>query len=223
MFKQKQSPTRWYYLAAFLLPIFACIGTMFFVKQTLPNLPGALDAVGIQNLTPVLVPGSKDINFPKAGAYAVYYEYHSIFNGVIYSKNQYPPDLICQLNAKTTGESIELTRNYYIEGNVYTTQNGERSGVHFLSITIEKPGLYTFACQYPNGNTQPKIVLAVGPNIVWEFLNIAVRPIASVFSGMLMFICACGVSILIVAFVAVKRHRSKMTVDSKSVSKVEDQ
>lgn len=220
MSERKLKPTRWYYIAAILMPIFACVGTMFFVQQAIPDLPGALDAVGIQNLTTVVIPGTKNINFPKAGAYAVYYEYRSVINGVNYAKTQHPPNLICQLNSKTTGEDIELARNY-IEGNIYTTQNGERAGVHFLSITIEKPGLYTFACQYPNGNPQPKIVLSVGPNIIWEFFNIAVKPIGAVLSGTLMFICACGVSILIVAIVAVKRHQSKMTLNSKTESKLQ--
>ena len=50
--------------------------------------------------------------------------------------------------------------------------------------------------------------MAVGPNIVWEFINIAVKPVAASIGGALAFLCACGVSLLMIGFVAFKRHQS---------------
>ena len=210
MSEKKINPSRWYYAVAFLIPIFACVGTALFVHQSLPNLPGALEDVGIQNLTQVLIPGSKEIDFPKAGAYAVYYEYRSVIENVQYVRGNYPPQLDCQLISKTTGKDVELVHNY-IEGNIYTTQNEERVGVHIMSITIENPGTYKFTCQYPGNKTSPKIVLAVGPNIVWELFNLAAKPIAALFSGTLMFAGTCGISVLMIIFVAIKRRQQKAT------------
>lgn len=207
MSKIKHKPSRWYYFVACLIPLFACVGTALLVNQRIPNLPGALETLGVQNMTDVVIPGSKEIDFPKAGAYAVYYEYRSVINGVNYVREKNPPYLNCQLKSKTTGDSIELTRNY-LERNIYSTQNEERVGVHIMSITIDDPGFYEFSCHYQDGRTSPKIVLAVGPNIVWEIFNVAVKPIAAIFSGALMFVCACGISLLIVGIVAFKRRQS---------------
>lgn len=206
MSDRKQKPTRWFYLVAVLIPFFACVGTVLSVQQRMPNMPGALDAVGIDNLTQVVVPGSKEISFPKAGAYAVYYEYRSAINGVKYARSETPPRINCQLKSKATGEDIELASSY-IEGNIYTTQNEERAGVYIMSITIDKPGVHIFSCQFPKNHTSPKVVLAVGPNIIWEFFNIAVKPISAVFSGALMFFCVSGISILIAGIVAFRRRQ----------------
>ena len=208
MSKNKQKPSGWYYIVALVIPIFACLGTTLVVFANVPKLPGALEGMGINDLTQVVVPGSAEIYFPKEGAYAVYYEYRSAINGVGYARGKYPPQLNCQLNSTKTGEGIELAKNY-IEGNIYETQNDQRVGVHIMSITIHDPGVYKFSCQYQNGQTSPEIVLAVGPNIIWEFFNIAVKPIAATIIGAFVFVCACGISILIVGVVAYKRYQHK--------------
>jgi hypothetical protein len=58
--------------------------------------------------------------------------------------------------------------------------------------------------------------MAVGPNIVWEFLNIALKPIAAGFVGTIVFVGACGFSVLVIALVAYKRHQSKKFRESQS-------
>lgn len=101
-----------------------------------------------------------------------------------------------------------------VEGNVYTTHNPTRAGVMYKMISIDQPGVYTFSCSYSDGSVVPRSVMAVGPNMVWEFLNIAIKPIAAGFVGTIVFIGACGFSILLIAFVAYKRHRSKKSLDA---------
>ena len=171
-----------------------------------PKLPGALEAQGIKNLTQVVVPGSADIYFPESGAYAVYYEYRSVVDGVSYHVNGNSPSVRCQLKSKSSGGFVNLDYST-VEGDIYTYP--DRAGVMFKRISIDEPGLYNFTCQYPDGSTYPKIVMAVGPNLIWEFFNVALKPIASVLFGALAFVCACGISVLMIAFVAIKRHRSK--------------
>jgi hypothetical protein len=202
-------PTRWYYVLALLIPVLACLGTAFLVYPTVPKLPGALEATGIHNLTQVIVPGSAEIYFPKTGAYAVYYEYRSIVDGVRYDRDRYPPSLDCQLTSKATGADAPLEPDY-IEGNKYETR--ERVGVLIHHISINQPGVYDFSCQYADGRTDPRVVLAVGPNIVWEFFNVAAKPVAAIVCGALVFVGACGISLLIIGFVAFKRHQSKKTL-----------
>jgi hypothetical protein len=207
--KSNLKPTRWYYVLALLIPVLACTGTAFLVYPTVPELPGALEATGIHNLTQVIVPGSAEIYFPKTGAYAVYYEYRSIVDGVRYDRDRYPPSLDCQLMSMATGAHAPLEPDY-IEGNKYETR--ERVGVLIHHISIVQPGAYNFSCRYADGRTDPRVVLAVGPNIVWEFFNVAAKPVAAIVCGALVFVGACGISLLIIGFVAFKRHQSKKTL-----------
>ena len=208
MYGGKRKPTRWLYGLAALFPILACLGTALLVYLNVPTLPGALETRGIKSLTQVMVPGSAEIYFPKAGAYAVYHEYRSVIEGVKYVGDKYPPSLNCQLTSKATGANVTLASNN-IDGNIYATQNQERVGRMIKSISIEKPGIYIFSCHYAHNSTYPEIVLAVGPNIIWEFFNLAAKPFAAIVCGALVFIGTLGLSILIVGFVAFKRHRSK--------------
>lgn len=210
MSASKLKPTRWYYVLAILIPIFACVGTGLIVYGNVPKLPGALEDLGIKNLTQVVVPGSEEIQFPESGAYAVYYEYRSVIDGVSYSRDEYPPSLSCQLRSKSTGESVKLAPST-VEGNVYTTHDPERAGVMFKRISIDQPGIYNFSCLYPDGRSSPKSVMAVGPNLVWEFFNVAIKPIAATLCGGLAFVSGCVISILLIGIVAFKRQQSKNT------------
>ena len=205
MSESKPKPTGWYYVLAILLPIFACLGTACIVSVAVPKLPGALEVFRTENLTQVVVPGSAEIRFPKAGAYAVYYEYRSNTDGVSYARDQRPPTMTCQLISDRTGEAIPLAPST-VAGDVYTYP--DRAGVMFKRFSIDQPGVYDFSCQYPYGGSYPKRVMAVGPNLIWEFFNVALKPIAGVLAGALAFAAACGISMLIVGIVAVKRHRS---------------
>jgi hypothetical protein len=214
MSEYKLKPTRWFYVLAIIIPIFACLGTAFVVYLNVPELPGALDAIGVKNLTQVVVPGSADVSFPQKGAYAVYYEYRSVIDGVSYARNEFPPIMICQLKSKDSGRTIYLEPSQ-VKGNIYTTRNPTRAGVMYKMISIDQPGTYTFSCHYPDGNTVPKSVMAVGPNFVWEFFNIAIKPIAAGFVGTIVFVGACGFSVLVIALVAFKRHQSKKFLEAQ--------
>jgi len=215
MSENKQKPSRWYYVLALLIPIIACVGTALLVYSNVPELPGALEAVGVKNLTQVVVPGSADISFPKTGAYAVYYEYRSVIDGVSYVREEYPPIMRCELRSKGTGKTVKLEPTN-VKGNVYITHNPNRAGVMYKQISIDQPGIYTFSCQYTDGRTIPKSVMTVGPNIVWGFFNIAAKPVAASIGGALAFMCACWLSLLIIGFVAFKRYQSKNNLAAKA-------
>ncbi|HEY5730328.1 MAG TPA: hypothetical protein VIS72_09780 [Anaerolineales bacterium] len=207
MSEHKKKPSRWYYVLALSIPIIACVGTAFLAYSNVPELPGALEEFGVQDLTQVVVPGSADVSFPKKGAYAVYYEYRSVIDGVGYVREEYPPIMRCELRSKATGKAVKLEPTN-VKGNVYVTHNPNRAGVMYKEISIDQPGIYTFSCQYTDSRTIPKSVMAVGPNIVWGFFNIAIKPIAAFFAGGLVFFIGLGISILMIVFVAFKRHQS---------------
>jgi len=214
MSKHNLKPTGWLYVLAIFLPIFACGITAVPVYLSIPKLPGAFDDLSINSLTRVIVPGSAEINFREAGAYAVYYEYRSSIDGVSYVRGEYPPRMNCQLISKETGKNIELA-SPDAKGEMYSTGNQERVGVLMKSISIDRPGLHEFSCRYPNDSSQPQIVLAVGPNFVWEFFNIAAKPVGAMVCGMSVFLGVGVISTIMVVIVAIKRNQSKSrTVNS---------
>lgn len=215
MYEKNLKPTRWYYGLALLIPFLACGLTALLIYRNVPKLPGALEAIGINNLTQVTVPGSAEINFPEAGAYAVYYEYRSAINGVNYVRPKFPPSINCQLKSKATGNYVEFA-SPQAEGDMYSTQNRQRVGVIFKSISVNEPGVHIFSCRYTDGRTQPQIVLAVGPNFIWEFFNIAAKPFAAIICGGFVFVGSFGISILIMGIVAFKRYKSKKIMASQT-------
>jgi hypothetical protein len=96
MERQKTNPSSWIYVVAVVIPLLGCLIAMVLVYHWFPALPGTLDArVNIDNLTQIVVPGSGEISFPKSGAYAVYYEYRSVVDGVAYATGEKPPALAC--------------------------------------------------------------------------------------------------------------------------------
>jgi hypothetical protein len=85
-------------------------------------------------------------------------------------------------------------------------------GVLIRSITIDQPGTYTFSCRYPDGGSQPTIVLAVGPNFVWEFFGIAARTVLTVVAGLAALLGGGIVAALAALAIALRRRRSQQAV-----------
>jgi hypothetical protein len=202
-------PSGRYYGLAALMPVLGCLIAMVMAYQWFPGLPGTWQAkMSLENLTQVVIPGSQDITFAKRGAYAVYYEYRSIVDGIVYTSNDTPPALVCSLISVATGDEVEVVPDY-VKTNTYSTKDRERVGVLIRSITIDKPGTYTFSCRYADGRSQPGIVLAVGPNFDWEFLGIAARTIVTAVAGLAVLFGSSVMAAIVVIVVAVKRHQSK--------------
>ena len=200
------------------MPIAACGTTAFLVYINVPDFPGALDTLAIDNLTQVTVPGSAEIHFPKAGAYAVYYENRVVIDGVRYFREGSPPKINCQLKSIKSGKTIHLSSNWLNE-TAYETEDQERVGYLLKTFSIEEPGYHTFSCRYPNGKIDPKLVLAVGPNFIWEFFNLAAKPAAACLGGGFVFILACGLSIVIVFFTVWKRNRKDVNQEDLEVER----
>jgi len=196
-----------YWAAGFaaLALILGCLLTIMVVYLTFPNIPGALEErVNLDDLTQLIVPGSADITFAKPGAYAVYYEYRSVVDDVRYDTGKQPPALECYLTSKVTGAKVYAVPDF-VDSNIYETQEQERIGMLIRSITIDDPGSYSFVCQYRDGNTQPEIVVSVGPNFIWESFYIFAKAGGSILSGMAIFFLAVLVSLTIVLIVVIKR------------------
>jgi hypothetical protein len=207
--ESKKSPSGWLYVLAVVIPVLGCSVTMALVYDWFPGLPGTLESrVNMDNLTQVVVPGSGEITFPKSGAYAIYYEYRSVVDGIVYARSEKPPALACTLASTATGAEVAVIPDY-VPTNTYSTRDRERVGVLIRSVTIPKPGTYNLACHYPGGESEPEIVLAVGPNFVWEFLGIATRTLGTAVAGLAVLLGSGLLAVMVVIVVAVRRRRPR--------------
>jgi hypothetical protein len=209
MREQKAKPSGWTYAVAAIVPVLGCLMAMVLVYQWFPGLPGTLESrVNLDNLTQVVVPGSEELTFDKSGAYAVYYEHHSVVDGVVYASSEKPPALACTLTSRATGADVAVVPDY-VPTNTYSTKDRERVGVLIRSLTIPKPGTYNLACQYLDGNSEPEIVLAVGPNFVWEFFGIAARTLGTGAAGLAVLLGSGAVAAVVALTIALKRRQSQ--------------
>jgi hypothetical protein len=215
MDKQSNIPSRWYYGIAVLVFVFGCLAATTITVLGTKGLPGMIEkAHNLTRLTQAVIPGSAEVVFPEPGAYAVYYEYRSVVDGVEYiGCCETPPALVCSLTSNATGADVPVVPDY-AETNRYSTGKGSRVGVLAMSITIDEPGIYTFSCRYPDGRAQPEIVLAVGQNIVWELFGIAARPLGSIVVSMAVVFSSALAAIIIAIVVAMKTHPSKKQLDA---------
>lgn len=204
----KKRPSGWLYVLAAVIPVLGCLATTALVYAWFPGLPGTFESrVNIDNLTQVVVPGAKEITFPESGAYAIYYEYRSVVDGVVYTGSETPPALACTLTSRATGADVAVVPDY-VPTNTYSTRDRERVGVLIRSLTVPRPGTYNMACRYPGGHSEPKVVLAVGPNFVWEFFGIAAKTLGTAAAGLAVLFGSGILAAVVVILVAVKRRRT---------------
>lgn len=165
---RQMSNNRFLWGAAALVLVSGClIAAGLFYKSGLGDYPSLISEAYKGPLQKVEIPGEEDLELLKEGAYGVYYEGDSSAD----MDAELPPMLDCSLTSKRTGEDVPLVPDY-VPTNRYVTKDG-KSGVLIYSTTVNDPGLHTLSCNYPVGRVGPRLVLAVGPNYVWEFLRVA--------------------------------------------------
>lgn len=206
MRSQRMRPSGWYYGLAVLALL---LGFPIAVAASYPRvraLPTAIrEAYDLNRLTQVLVPGSAELELSRIGAYAVYYEYRSIVDGVYYNGTQEPPSLECSLASATTGRELPVVPDV-VETNRYDAGPGRRAGMLIMSTTIDNPGTYVFACQYSDGREQPEIILAFGHNIWWECIGVAARTAVPLLCSLAALVGSVLVASGIAIVVAVLRN-----------------
>jgi len=218
MDNQKTKPNGWYYgLAAFALALGCLVATAILYPGT-RDLPTSISrAHDLNRLTQIIVPGSADLTLSRTGAYAVYYEYRSVVDGVERIRSETPPTLECSLVLKATGRVIPVVPDF-VETNRYSAGMGRgkgmRAGVLIMSTTVDEPGDHTFSCRYPDGREQPEIVLTIGQNILWEEIGTLTRTAGSVLGGLAVLGGSGVVAMVIAIVIAVKRYWSKQAIVS---------
>ena len=202
MKEKKQKPSRWLYGIAILPILFGTLVCAWILKNSGIGMYPAMiaDAYG-EDQHHLAVPGSKDIKLTRTGAYGIYYEYSLVSASI--DLPPMPPKIDCSLTSKSTGAEMEAAPDY-VETNRYGSKDRDRSGVLIMSITVDDPDTYTFACHYQDSSTEPEIVVALGPNYVWEFLGVAGKITLSLFGAMTTLCGSILIALIITLIVAVK-------------------
>jgi hypothetical protein len=199
----------WYGIAILsLLAGWLAAGSLFL--NTLRAYPGSIVEAYKDPRHKVDVPGSADLQLSRKGAYGVYYE----GNEGAYVHAEWPPRLDCRLTAKATGADVPLVADY-VPGNRYSTKEG-KVGVLIYSTTVQKPGLYTLACDDTVAARGTRHHLAIGPNYVFEFMRVAWHLGGSLLGA--LAICG-GSTLLSMAIVVITflRTRQKRRIDADIV------
>jgi hypothetical protein len=192
-----------------------CIAATIIFTDTAGGLPDQFKNAYDVGLIQVIVPGSAELELSRTGVYGVYYEYQSVVDGVEYTGSEVPPALICTLTSNSTGREIQAAPDY-VETNRYSTHRDERVGVLAMSFSINEPDTYLFSCQYPDGSSEPPVVLAVGRNIVWELFTIVAGTVESALRGMAAMCGSVIAALVIVVAGAFARRRAQGPVGSQA-------
>jgi len=203
------SKNRYLWGIAALVLIFGCLtAALLFYKSGIGDYPSLIAEAYKSPLQKIEVPGEMDLVLSRKGAYGVYYEGHQ----GAYVHAEWAPTLDCILTSKRTGEDVPLVPDY-VPTNRYVTKGG-RTGVLIYSTTVENPGLHTLSCDYPNGGMGPQLVLAIGPNYVWEFLRVAWNLGGPVLGGV-GIICGSIILSIGIALVALVRGSKLKQVEGE--------
>lgn len=192
---QHRKPSRIFYVIGFAIIIIGIPLFAILVFSSINNI------VGDNDLVQLVVPSRGDIRLEKTGKYTIYHEYRSVIDNRVYSSSpQEISGLEIALVSKTTGMPIPI-----VEASVSSTYSvGSRSGISLFDFNIDEPGTYELSAFYPDGHTEPKVVLAIGHGLVGKIIWTALQGV-----GILLGTFTAGSIIVIMTFLKRREKGSK--------------
>ena len=106
----------------------------------------------------IVVPGSRDLYFPEAGKYTIFYEYLSIIDNKTYSTGEALSPMLAGLQSRQYYEIFELSK----PSRRMRYEVGGRAGVSLFEFEIESPGNYFLFAEYEGDVSGPDVVFAIG-------------------------------------------------------------
>ena len=152
----------------------------------------------------LIVPGETQVLLSRTGAYGIYYAIDATDEDFS-SKLKNPPAIDCVLKSHSTHRTIKAAPDY-IENNRYSNKNKNLVGVLIMSLTVDHPGAYQFACDYPDNQSGPEIQVSLGPNYFWEFFRIIGKIGLPVLGGIIILSGSLMLSLFLVIIGLVIKH-----------------
>lgn len=157
---------------------------VIFQFSGLRHFPSRLADIYREDQISLEVPGSREVQLNRTGAYGIYFRY-SLVSAAI-EPMQIPPKIDCTLSANS-GRVIKGVPDYE-PTNRYWSKKGGGPATLIMSVTVEEPGLYEFSCQQQGDYSGPVLQVSLGPNYAWEFIRISLTYIAAILGMILSFI-----------------------------------
>lgn len=173
---QNRKPSQIFYVMGFAIIIIGISSFLILVFSSINIIDDNPSAVSDDNdLVQLVVPSIEDITLEKTGRYTIYHEYRSVIGNKVYaSSSQEISGLEIVLVSRATGTPIPIE-----ESSVSSTYSvGSRSGVSLFDFNIDEPGTYKLSAFYPDGQHEPRLVLAVGHGFVGKIIWTALQGIA---------------------------------------------
>lgn len=211
MIGQQITPGRQMYIVAVLIFLCGCLMGAAFVYMGLRDVQDVEYTFPevAYDLTQVVVPGEGDLELDKVGIYTIYYEYNSVVEGTTYATGESFPGLDCNLTFSSTGIAVDLSP--FPGDSSYSFEDMEGTAVWTFEIAV--PGTYHLACQYPTGQTEPSVVLAVGTgfeqDIIWDMLKQGGAAAYPVFIGAGVFCFSAVAALVVAAVILIRRMRAR--------------
>ena len=210
MKENERSPKHWLYGIAIVSILFGILMSTFVIRKSGVALyPDLIANAYGEEQHHLKVPGARDVKLTRTGAYGIYHE-RSLVSDTSDPQGPMPPDIDCSLTSKSTGKQIEAIPDY-IEANRYWSKEQDRYGILIMSVTVPQPDTYTFDCHYQDGSTEPEILVALGPNYVWEFFRVSGKITASLLIGLTTLCGSVLIGLAIIIVVATRSLQRKKT------------
>jgi len=145
--------------------------SLIFHFSGLRHFPSRLADIYREEQISLSVPGSKDVQLNRTGAYGVYYQYSLVAAAAAPVQN--PPSLTCTLKSES-GQIIQGVADHE-PANRYWSKKGGGPATLIQSMTVDEPGEYTFGCVYKDDSSEPEVLVSLGPNYTWEFIRLALK------------------------------------------------
>jgi hypothetical protein len=203
--KEKQkSPGCWTYAIPVLVIVLGLmLSAWIWIGSGFWKVPAMFEQAFSEEQHHLNVPGAKEVTLTRTGAYGIYYVYD--LGPYRVEKPQVPLAIDCSLTSKSTGAVTQAVPDY-VETNRY--EDKDRMGVLIMSLTVDKPDNYIFACRYQTDMHEPETTVALSPNYAWELLRMVGKIGLPLLAGAITMCGSILLALLIVIVVAIKRHAS---------------
>ena len=200
----RNNPRKWFLPAMVILVCGLLLSGGIFHISGLEQFPSRLADIYREDQISLAVPGSREVQLNRTGAYGIYYQVSLVT--AVAEPLQIPPELDCELESMS-GRIIQGVPDYE-PTNRYWSKKGGGPATLIQSITIDEPGKYGFSCSHPADYEGPDIQVTIGPNYTWEFIRVSLKYILAVLGMCLSILIPFVISLIlfVTGWVAKKRN-----------------
>jgi hypothetical protein len=181
-----RAPGRRWYVVAAVIALAGWTGMALFLVSRIGDSTG--------RMMRVLVPGQADLVLKEPGAYTIFHESQSTFEGRVYDVAEVSG---LRIAVRAGGANVPLVAS---KANT-RYRVGSYAGRSLFDFEVRTPGTYQISASYDGGRKEPQTVLAVDRGFVGDLVMTILGALAMAFGGM-------GIAVAISVVVFLKRRRA---------------